>query len=70
MQIKLDRADKLITGLATTKEGWIHRKKELEQNYEYLEGDALLTAAYMSYSGPFPSEYRDNFLTNIIIKIK
>jgi hypothetical protein len=30
MQIKLDRADKLITGLATTKEGWIHRKKELE----------------------------------------
>ena len=30
MQIKLDRADKLITGLATTKEGWIARKKELE----------------------------------------
>ena len=27
MQIKLDRADKLIKGLASTKEGRTHRKK-------------------------------------------
>lgn len=63
MQVKLDRAEKLISGLSSTKEGWINRKDELEQNYEFLVGDALLTAAYMSYSGPFPSEYRDTFLT-------
>ena len=70
MQIKLDRADKLISGLATTRDGWIIRKKELEQNYEYLVGDALITAAYLSYSAPFPSEYRDTLLTNMMIMVK
>lgn len=29
-----------------------------------------MTAAYMSYSGPFPSEFRDQFLTQMMINIK
>lgn len=27
-----------------------------------------MTAAIMSYSGPFPSEYRDKFLTDTLVK--
>ncbi len=30
-------------------------------------GDALITAALLSYSGPFPSEYRDEFLNLTLI---
>lgn len=29
LQVKLERAEKLITGLASTKEGWRDRKEKL-----------------------------------------
>jgi dynein heavy chain len=55
---KQDRAEKLIMGLEGTKEGWAVRKQGLEVKYDYLIGDTLMSAAFMSYAGPFPSEYR------------
>lgn len=55
LNIKLERADKLISGLGSTKEGWRERKGQLEQKYQYLVGDSLMTAAFQSYAGPFPS---------------
>jgi dynein heavy chain len=37
----------------------------------YIIGDSLITAAFQSYAGPFPSEYRDNLMKNELIpKIK
>lgn len=54
----MERAEKLISGLASTKEGWAIRRKELQGKLEVLVGDALMTAAFLSYAGPFPSEYR------------
>jgi dynein heavy chain len=62
LQAKLERAEKLINGLASTKEGWQERKKKLEEKYINLVGDALMTAAFLSYAGPFPSEYREVFV--------
>ncbi len=62
LQIKLERAEKLITGLASTKEGWKERKQKLEEKYNYLVGDSLITAAFLSYAGPFPFEYRETFV--------
>lgn len=64
LQVKLERAEKLINGLASTKLGWEDRKKKLEEKYEYLVGDALMSAAFLSYAGPFPSEYREGFVKN------
>jgi dynein heavy chain len=58
LQIKLERAEKLITGLASTKEGWRERKEKLEEKYSFIVGDSLITAAFQSYCGPFPSEFR------------
>lgn len=62
LTMKLERAEKLISGLASTKEGWAVRRKELSQKLEVLVGDALMTAAFLSYAGPFPSEYRQQFV--------
>jgi len=56
----------LISGLEGTKEGWHIRKQALEVKYEYLIGDCLMSAAYMSYSGPFPANYRKIFLREIM----
>lgn len=46
MQLKLERSEKLIGGLANTKEGWGIRTEELKKLYEVLVGDALMTAAF------------------------
>lgn len=67
LQEKQERAEKLIGGLEGTKEGWAHRKAGLVTKYEYLVGDVLMSAAFMSYAGPFPSEYRKTFVRESLL---
>lgn len=33
-----------------------------EQQLSCLAGDAIVAAAFMSYAGPFPSEFRDELV--------
>ena len=49
-------------GLEGTKEGWYNRRDSLGKKYEFLVGDSLVSAAFMSYAGPFPSEFRDHYI--------
>lgn len=65
-QNKLDNAEKLLSGLSNTNEGWKVRKSELQQKYEWLVGDCLISSAFLSYMGPFPSEYRDQILEKVL----
>ncbi|XP_054907024.1 dynein axonemal heavy chain 2 isoform X1 [Poeciliopsis prolifica] len=62
MEVKLDRADKLVTGLAGERIRWDERVTGLEKNMGYLVGDCLLAASFLSYMGPFLSNYRDTLL--------
>ncbi|XP_047429543.1 dynein axonemal heavy chain 2 [Mugil cephalus] len=62
MELKLDRADKLVTGLAGERVRWEERVAGLEENMGYLVGDCLLATSFLSYMGPFPSNYRDELL--------
>ncbi|XP_069015317.1 dynein axonemal heavy chain 2 [Embiotoca jacksoni] len=62
MEVKLDRADKLVTGLAGERIRWEERVTGLEENMGYLVGDCLLSASFLSYMGPFLSNYRDELL--------
>jgi dynein heavy chain, axonemal len=34
----------------------------LDETFQQLIGDCILAAAFMSYCGPFPSEYRDSLI--------
>ncbi|KAK2862756.1 hypothetical protein Q5P01_002289 [Channa striata] len=63
MEVKLDRADKLVTGLAGERIRWQERVAGLEENMGYLVGDCLLAASFLSYMGPFLSNYRDELLS-------
>uniref|UniRef100_A0A667XC84 Dynein axonemal heavy chain 2 n=1 Tax=Myripristis murdjan TaxID=586833 RepID=A0A667XC84_9TELE len=63
MEVKLDRADKLVSGLAGERVRWEETVAGLEENMGFLVGDCLLAASFLSYMGPFLSNYRDELVT-------
>ena len=56
--VKLDRAEKLITGLGGEKTRWTAAARSLGDQYIKLTGDVLLAAAQIAYLGPFTAVYR------------
>lgn len=65
LEMMLDRANRLISGLAGEKIRWEETVKDLEIQMGFLPGDCLLAAAFLSYMGPFLSEYRDEIMEKI-----
>lgn len=63
LEAKLQRAEKLVNGLAGEKTRWEQSIGRYEEQIEALPGDVVIAAAFMSYAGPFPSEYRDALVT-------
>ncbi|KAF7258254.1 hypothetical protein EG68_04624 [Paragonimus skrjabini miyazakii] len=56
---KLDRAKKLIGGLGGEKDRWGHAAAHLQEVYNNLIGDILVSAGVIAYLGPFTSVYRE-----------
>jgi len=65
LQLKLERAEKLVTGLASEKTRWESSAHTLEETVSKLPGDALISAAFLSYNGPFSSEYRETLVDKL-----
>ena len=65
---KLHRAGMLVDGLAGEKIRWTASAERLEESIAYLPGDCLIAAAFLSYMGPFLSNYRDEMVEKIWIK--
>ncbi|KAK2185461.1 hypothetical protein NP493_233g02018 [Ridgeia piscesae] len=61
-EMMLDRASKLVEGLAGERERWELTVEDLEERMGYLIGDVLIAAAFLSYIGPFLSNYRENLV--------
>ncbi|XP_046574741.1 LOW QUALITY PROTEIN: dynein axonemal heavy chain 2-like [Haliotis rubra] len=61
-EMMLDRASKLVSGLAGERIRWEETVKDLEERMGYLVGDCLIAAAFLSYMGPFLSNYRDEMV--------
>lgn len=59
LQAKIERGDRLITGLAEEKIRWEISADGYDIEYEHLVGDAALSSSFMSLCGPFPADYRD-----------
>ncbi|XP_073903040.1 dynein axonemal heavy chain 2 isoform X5 [Castor canadensis] len=68
MELKLERAGMLVSGLAGEKARWEETVKGLEEDLGYLVGDCLLAAAFLSYMGPFLTNYRDEIVNQIWIR--
>jgi len=56
--IQLARAEKLLSGLGSESVRWKVNVGELNEDLKNLVGNILLSAAFVSYLGPFTAEYR------------
>lgn len=64
-ELKLTRAEKLVSGLSGEKIRWEASIKKLDESIQYLTGDCLLAAAFLSYAGPFNTTYRQHLVKNV-----
>ena len=59
-QKKLERAQKLIGGLGGERDRWSAAAKTLQETYDNLTGDVLISSGVIAYLGAFTSAYRDD----------
>ena len=64
LELKLDRADKLVSGLAGERVRWGESVATFNSAIDCLVGDCLVASAFASYSGPFDSAYRADLIAN------
>ena len=55
---RLERAEKLIGGLGGERTRWTESCHSLEEAYDNLLGDCLVSAGAIAYSGPFTPDFR------------
>ncbi|XP_024940642.1 dynein heavy chain 2, axonemal [Cephus cinctus] len=67
LKLKLERAAMLVDGLSGEKIRWELTVKSLDEYFDWLPGDCLISTAFVSYLGPFVSNYREA-LVDIWIK--
>eukprot|EP00752_Nemacystus_decipiens_P009956 g8879.t1 len=63
LQDKLERADKLVSGLAGEFVRWQASIGTYEAMIERLVGDSLIAAAFLSYAGTFDTIYRNELVS-------
>ena len=64
-ELKLIRAEQLVTGLSGERSRWEKSIKIYEESMKYLPGDCLLASAFLSYVGPFNSGYRSALVNDL-----
>ncbi|XP_050498494.1 dynein axonemal heavy chain 2 [Diabrotica virgifera virgifera] len=62
LKIKLERAAMLVENLSGERERWSETVMVLDDQFVMLPGDCLLATAFISYLGPFLSNYREELL--------
>lgn len=62
LETKLMRAEKLVSGLAGERSRWEASISDFETKLAALPGDVVVAAAFSSYAGPFPSEFREELV--------
>ena len=65
----VDRATKLLDGVAEKRTLWDKISNELKNNLDNLLGNSLLACAFLSYMGPFLSTYRDEIVHQVNSKL-
>ena len=62
LELKLDRADKLVNGLSGEYVRWQASIGQYQAALTKVYGDSLIAAAFLSYAGPFETSYRTSLM--------
>eukprot|EP00658_Telonema_sp_P-2_P051285 TRINITY_DN3933_c0_g1_i1.p1 TRINITY_DN3933_c0_g1~~TRINITY_DN3933_c0_g1_i1.p1 ORF type:complete len:2475 (+),score=487.98 TRINITY_DN3933_c0_g1_i1:167-7591(+) len=62
-QGKMQRAQRLLVSLGGERGRWGASLRVLDESKRVLDGDSLIGAAFVTYSGAFPTELREELLT-------
>lgn len=62
LKLKLERAAMLVDGLSGERIRWQETVLVLEELFDCLPGDCLISTAFISYLGPFVSNYREELV--------
>lgn len=62
LQIKLERAEKLVSGLGSERIRWEASLVRFEEIFTKLPGGCLISAGFLAYNGPFTSHYREDLV--------
>ena len=60
---RLERAEKLISGLGGEKDRWSQFVKDLQVQYDNITGDILISSGVIAYLGSFTQSYRDSAIS-------
>lgn len=67
-QRNLSLADELVNTLSSESERWQKELKCLQDDYESIIGDCLLSSGFLIYCGPFSCEFRNKMVYNDWLK--
>lgn len=59
----MDAATRLINSLANERKRWAIEKKMIGEKKKQLIGNVALCCAFLSYAGPFNSEFRAKLIS-------
>ncbi|XP_076240945.1 dynein heavy chain 2, axonemal kl-2 [Calliopsis andreniformis] len=63
LKLKLERAGLLVDGLSGERIRWENTVESLATFFDWLPGDCLISTAFVSYLGPFVSNYREELIS-------
>ena len=63
-ETKITRAILIVEGLSSERVRWEGLIAQYKTELKQLPGDCLAAAAFMAYLGPFPHDYRQEFMKN------
>lgn len=66
---KLERAEKLIGGLSGERTRWEASITRYDSSLACVPGDALVAAAFLSYAGPFDTQFREGLVSGWLARV-
>merc|ERR1711881_75581 len=64
---KMEQANRLINSLGDNKDRWVKNAAEFKSLKQRLVGDVAIACAFVSYCGPFNSEFRDKINNDLFL---